>query len=426
MSKSRPVGEQERLFHYLHSFGALVPMQVMHIHGPLDPALVARALDWLQRQHPILRAHIRYGRPVFRNVPPFVYRQPYFDVDGTSTIPLSVVEGRWEDVLEKQMRKPLRGGRSPRMRVTLVRDGQDEELTHLMICADHATLDAQSGNMVSRQLLEYLADAAAMEARQPVHAQLPPPLETAMPMKPDSGARTYQPAIRLPRQRARGDGSATHVVTRRINAVATEALKAAAKANGATLHGATSAAFLLALREKYNIREMTCLSTVDLRRLCKPPLPAETYGCYIDILRTRHTIGAEFWPIAQDVSFKLISSLARDQETSSILKFPDWGVFAAETWPTLSNHLRIDGLTVTTAGESGLRTHYGNLTLVNVTMALSLGTFGPSLMVIGSERQGALDLCVCHSAKALPDTDAADLTDRALTHLTIDGPTWVA
>lgn len=418
MSESRPVGEQERLFHYLHAFGGLIPLQVMHIRGPLAPARVAQALGWLQRQHPILRAHIRYGGLVFRSLPPFVYRQPYFDTEGTTEIPLSVVDGPWEAVLVQELRQPLRRGRNPRMRVTLVRDCRDEELTHLVICADHATLDAQSANMVSRQLLEYLADPTAMEARPPVHTHLPPPLEAGLPKKPDSGAKTYEPAIRLPRQRLPGGRPETRVVSRRIMSVATRALKAAVKANGTTMHGAISAAFLLAIREKYGIDEMTCLSTVDLRRLCKPPLPAETYGCYIDILRTRHAIGSELWPTARDVSFKLVSALAKDQETSSILKLPDWGVYAAEIWPTMSHRGRIDGLTVTTAGESGLKTSYGSHILEDVTMAVSLDMLGPSLMVIVSERQAALDLSVCYAAQALADADAADLADRAVAALT--------
>lgn len=180
MGDSRALGEQERLLHYLHPYGGLMPLQVMHIRGPLDVDLVADALRWLQRQHPMLRAHIRYGELVFRSRPPFVYRQPYFDTEGTTEIPLQTVGGRWEDALTEELRKPLRRGNNPRLRVTFVREDA-KDLNHLIFCADHATLDAQAAHMMCRQLLEYFADPAVMVSRAPVHDRLPPPSRPGSP-----------------------------------------------------------------------------------------------------------------------------------------------------------------------------------------------------------------------------------------------------
>lgn len=421
MHDSRPVGEQERLLHYMNAFGGLMPLQVMHIRGPLGADLVARALDWLQRQHPILRAHIRYGGLVFRRLPPFVYRQPYFDTEGTTEIPLRVVDGSWEEVLTEELRKPLERGRNPRLRVTLVRDRADEGMTHLIFCADHATLDARAAHLVCRQLLEYFADPAAMEARIPVHDRLPPPLEARLPRKPDSGTKRYEPALRLPRQRVPGARRTTRVVVRQLDAAATDALRAAVNANRTTMHGAITGAFLLAMHQRYGVGQMTCLSSVELRRLCKPPVPAETCGCYIDLLRTRHDLGPDLWPIARDVSFKLVSALAKDQETSSFLKLADWEVYAAEAWPTMTHHRRLDGLGITTAGDSGLEARFGNYTLEGVAMAVAIDLTGPSLLVLAAERLGALDLSICYATDALPAADAIELSDRALAALAAAG-----
>ncbi len=132
---------------------------------------------------------------------------------------------------------------------------------------------------------------------------------------------------------------------------------------------------------------MTVLTTIDLRRLMKPALHPETYGCYIDILRTKNAIGSDFWATAKEVSFRLISTLAKEQESASILKLFDWEVYRKETWGLMTQRRRLDGLAVTTAGESGLRRHYGGLELEDVTMAVSLDLFGPSLFVIASERE---------------------------------------
>lgn len=421
MRQTRKLGEQERLLNYLHAYGGLIATCVLHVRGPLEPTALRAALAWLQTRHPILRAHIRYGGLVFRRVPPFVYRQPWFVLDGTTEVPLAVIDDpdpeAWRAVLARELRTPIRRGRHPRLRVTLVRQAPGAALAHLVIAADHATLDAQSGNMLSRQVLEYLADPAAASSTPPVHSALPPPLEAGLPRKPDSGTQGYIPALRLPNRPVPEPKNETRVLARRLDAEATAALKTAVAANRTTLHGAITAAFLTAMRDSYGIDAMTVLTTIDLRRLMKPALHAETYGCYIDILRTRHAIGDDFWANARDAAFRLISTLARDQESASILKLYDWQVYRTELRPTLAHRRRIDGLAVTTAGESGLRRHYGPYELEDVTMAVSLDMFGPSLFVIASEREGGIDLSIGYSALAMAVADVENLTQKAICSL---------
>lgn len=420
MTETRKLGEQERLLNYLHAYGGLIAMSVLHVRGRLDPALLRRGLAWLQTQHPILRAHVTYGGLVFRSLPPFVYRQPSFVMAGTTEIPLAVVDDpdpeAWRRVLARELRTPIKRGTHPRLRVTLVRQAPTAELAHIVVCADHATLDAQSGNLLSRQLMEFLADPEAMAGKAPVHASLPPPLEAGLPKKP-GGGRPYQPAMRLPRRPIPEPKKETRIISRRIAPAAAEALRAAIKANRTTLHGAVTAAFLLAIRARYGLDEMTVLTTVDLRRLMKPALPPETYGCYIDIVRTRHAIGEAFWATARDASFRLITTLAREQESASILKLFDWNVYRQEIAGIATHNRRIDGLAVTTAGESGLRARYGGYVLEDVSMAVSLDMFGPSLFVIASERDGGIDLSIGYTAYATAESEALALTALALGQL---------
>ena len=421
MGETRPLGEQERLLNYLHAYGGLIAMQVLHIRGHLDPALVRRALAWLQAQHPILRAHIRYGKMVWRRLPPFGYRQPWFDTEGTTEIPLQVIDDpnpeAWRNVLASDIRTPIPKGNHPRLRITIVRQSPDADLNHIVICADHATLDAQSGNMLARQLLEFLADPDASQNKVPVHTTLPPPIEAGLPKKSGDGKSPYQPAIRLPKQIVPEPKEETRVLARRLDPGATTTLKNAIKANRTTLHGAVTAAFLLAMRQRYGLDAMTVLTTIDLRRLSKPALPAETYGCYIDILRTKHSITDEFWATAREASFKLITTLAKDQESASVMKLPEWEVYRIETGPIMRNNRRIDGLAVTTAGESGLKEGYGAYTLEDVTMAVSLDMFGPSLFVIANERLAGLDLSVGYTAFAMSEDEVRWLTDNAVARL---------
>ncbi len=418
MSDRRELGEQERLLNYLHKYGGLITTCVLHIRGRLPPERLREALDWLQSQHPILRAHITYGRLVFRSVPPFVYRQPSFVMAGTGPIPLNVVDDpdpqAWRQVLAKELRTPIPRGKGPRLRVTVVRQGPDAEINHVVVCADHATLDAQSGNMLSRQLLEYLADPAETRKREPVHTSLPPPLEEGLPVKPDSGTRGYEPAIRLPKLPVPDPVMETRIISHRLGPVATDVLKVAIKANRTTLHGLITASFLFAMRDRYGLDAMTVLTTIDLRRLMKPPLHAETYGCYIDILRTTNQVEDNLWKMAREVSFRLITTLARDQGPASILKLFDWEVYRKEIRGMTTQYRRIDGLAVTTAGESGLRRTYGMYELEDVSMAVSLDMFGPSLFVIASERDGGIDLSIGYSASAIAEEEVTALAHTAI------------
>jgi len=418
---SRELGEQELLLNYLHQIAGLIVLSVLHIRGPLDQNQLRGALDWLQSQQPILQAHVRYGRIAFRGLPPFVISHPSFVTEGTASIPLTVIDDpnpeAWRKVMARELRTPLKRRKYPRLRFTLVRSSADPDLSHVVLCADHAIIDAQSANLLSRQLLEYLADPEEARRRVPTSVGLPPPLEALLPAKSDSGTRGYEPAIRLPKRPNRHAKLETRVLSRRLGPDKAGRLKSGIKTNRTTLHGAITAAFLLAIRQRYGLESMSVLTTLDLRRMIKPALPDETFGCYIDIVRTTNPIGSDFWKTAGEVSFRLIKTLARDHGPASILKLFDWEVYRKELPGLAARHRRIDGLAVTTAGESGLRRHYGAYELEDVTMAVSLDLFGPSLFVIGIEREEGIDLSVGYSASAISDDEIRELTESAISIL---------
>lgn len=418
----RRVGEQERIFHYLHLLGSLVAGGTTHIRGPLTPDLVRRAFRWLQRQHPMLRAHIRYEGHAFRSVPPFVYPVPWLDTRDTTEIPLRIVTDpspdAWRREMEKEAATPIPvGGKHPRIRTVLVRAAEDAGLHHLIMTMDHTIADAQAASMLSDQLFSYLADPQRMEAVPPQHLGLPPSLESGLPRKPSSGTGRYQPAIRFPKTEVPEPTKTTRLVERNIGANVAEALRAEIRAHRTTMHGAIGAAFLAAARDKFGLDEMTVLSTVELRRMMKPPLPVTAFGCYIDILRTHHALTPDFWAMASDLSFKLIGVIARDQESASIMKLATWEVYRHEAIPTMKHRMRIDGIAITTAGQSHATTAYGDFTIEGSSAGVSIDKFGPSLFVISTETDGDLDLKVGYPADALSAEDARDLTDRAVDQL---------
>jgi len=421
--ETRRVGEQERIFHYLHMLGGLVASGAMRIRGPLSPELLRSAFDWLQKRHPILNSHIRYQGVAFRSVPPFVYPVPYFDTRGTAQIPIRVVTDpnpdAWRTILEQENKKaiPVNKQKLPRIRNVLVRTHEGADVHYLISTMDHSIADAQAGMMMNDELFRYLANPAEMEALQPIQIGLPPSLEDGLPKKSSSGSRPYVPAVRFPKTEVPNPERASRSVSRQIGANVGAAIRAAVRAHRTTMHGAIGAAFLAATREKFGMNEMTILSTVELRRMMKPALPLTAFGCYIDILRTHHELKDDFWAMASDLSFKLISAIARDQEAASVMKLATWDVYKHETIPTIRNRRRIDGIAITTAGETDFKGDYGPFHLEGVNESVSIDMFGPSLFIVTIEQGGGIDLHVGYAADSLSKEDVDDITDRAVAAL---------
>jgi hypothetical protein len=421
--ETRKLGEQERLFHYMHTIGGLLATGCSHIRGPLTPELLRRGFAWLQRNHPVLNSHIRYEGHIYRWIPPFAYPQPWFDTRGTIEVPIRIVNDvdpeAWRRIQAEEAKKPIPvGGKHPRIRIVLVRTHDGADLNHMVMTMDHAIADAQAGSMLFDQLFKYIADPETMEKQPLAQIGLPPSLEEGMPKKPDSG-KQYTPAIRFPKTEVPNPVKASLSVERRIGPNIAEALRAALRDHRTTMHGAIGSAFLVATREKFGLDEMTILSTVELRRMMKPALPVTAFGCYIDILRTHHKVSEDFWAMAGDLSFKLISTIARDQHSASIMKLATWEMVRKEAIPTITHRNRIDGIAITTAGESYGVLSYGPFTLEGSSGGVTIDLFGPSLFIVTMETEGAIDLKIGYPGYALSTEDAEDLTDRAVAALTM-------
>lgn len=413
LSDSRPLGEQERIFNYLHDFGALIPVQVLHVRGPLDATKLRAALDQVQSGHPLLQSHVVRGEFVFRSRPPFLYRQPHFNRSGTTEIPLRIVDATddlaWQATMEEEFSLPLGRGLVPRLRCTWVRPRSADGLHRILLTADHAVADATATNLISQEILLALAGMLGPKDQSP----LPAPLEAQLVKSSDPGAR-YEPACRFTTSPDLGARGTTRICRATIASADVRQMREATNSNGTTVNGLVTAAFLLALKERTRQPRLSVLSAVDMRRLSKPPVPTDIYGCFIDIVRTQHEMKEGIWALARDVSFGLLRTLARRQEQASILSLPGWEVYHSEFVPILKYGRRIDALAVSSIGESHLQRAYGEFTLEEVTMGVSLATLGPSLFVITCEWMGSLQLHVAYYDKAMSPTAVSQIVGRVL------------
>jgi hypothetical protein len=413
----RELGSAELLMFMAHQRGALLAASMMQISGPMTPQLVRRGLDWLQDEHPILRAHVVKQGMAFTPSLPFVHRRAFFVTAGTERIPLrSVVDPDPETglrLLQEELRRPIPLGRNPRMRAVLVRASEVATEAQLITCTDHTIADVQSAMRSLDQLLSFFAHPEAAPIPRGLQQPLPPALEDVLPPRSDRG-KGYEPLIRLPVARLARSKIGSAVETRFLGRADTEILKAEAKAHRATLHGVVTAAILNAIHGRFGQPEMTCLSSVDLRRLCRPPIPNDVHGCYVDLLRTRHEIGMPLWELARDVAKKLLVSLARDHASSSMLRAPSWEMVWKEAVPLLLNRLRVDGLVMTAGGAIDLGTNYGQFRLEGTTGMITQEVLGAGIFCIALERQGSLEISLCYAPHCLAREDATAIADDAI------------
>ena len=409
---SRRLGEIERILHIIHRQSNSIALQVLHIRGPVTEALVRKALDHLQQTVPVLKAHIKPRGVTLRREVPFFAIERDLLTDGTTAIPLRTTGGDWREAMRHEFRTPLADGNVPRMRAVLV--GRDDDgLSRLILTEDHGLCDLPSALFAARTVMEFFANPTKEAVAT---GGLPPALEDCFPKRPSS-SRKEEPIIRLPAKRSPGPRDETHIAERVLGPSETAALHEAAGRHRATVHGTLAAALLGAVRDLYGVDAMTLLSNFEFRRLCEPPLPPETFGCYIDSLRTTHALGGEFWSLAREVAFKLIATVARDRTAASILKLPAVPVFLREG-PKLAQTLyRLDGVSLTTGGDSGLSRGYGDFELVDLTTGLSMHYLATGIFVTTFEREGALKLMIGYAPHVMPASDVAAIADATIARL---------
>jgi hypothetical protein len=284
----RSLGSLEHLF-WLLDQNRFVHFAVMAlISGETSPRDWRRALDRLQKRHPILSVCIA-GEP--GSVPAF--RQA-----DASPIPLRIVEDeselRWEAELGKELATPFNPSRAPLMRAVLIQGARDAAF---ILVAHHSIADGLSLAYAIRDTLDALAgrslrplpwlpsqDDMMKVSDSPVDGQQQDQAGTAMPgvYRPDDNARPTVKGLQL-------------------SAGLTSRVRKRARVEGTTVHGALCAALVLASREvspAWPQISLRILSPINAR-----PLLGAGESCGVFLGATTSVFdrqATDFWDIARD------------------------------------------------------------------------------------------------------------------------------
>lgn len=280
--------------------------QVLPIHFALSAKIsgsfsldqLRKSLAQVQMQHPLLRVGIAVAETGY----------PKF-VEQIAPIPLRLVvqedDRSWQREVEVELSRSFSWRTAPLFRVVLL---QSERVSELIVTCHHAIADGMSAAYLIRDIvqglesegsgLRTLSEAHPIEQLIPIHERATLPQETFLP-------REYSATVsRRPRP---------HVRTALLSAELTQQLCDRARQENTSVHGAISAAFLLAMARQRG-SSLKCQSPIDVRSQLTPSA-GETIGLYITCGLTQHDLkeDSSLWETARSVKSQLSESMIPTQ-----------------------------------------------------------------------------------------------------------------
>ena len=317
---NRKLGLVENLFEILHDLGAMIDVNVARIEGALTPDILQQALDWVQKRHPMLQFHIVSSAD-----------GTYFQSQGTPKIPLRVInkqhDNQWIEIAESELHQKFSEGVEPLCRVTFIRSSTSNDFSEIIATFHHAITDGMSSMRFIHELLSYcqlIADGEQIS--EVVTMQLLPPLENLLDISvpsqnkveetQETSASQIEPPKLIIEEEVPLSQRCTRLVPRILCKEMTSMLINRCKQEETTVHGAVCAAMLFG-SAKIAFTDtpvyLSCGSSVNLRKYCKPQVNDEYLGCLVSLVEELHQIGEHttFWNLARECKSKINYSISR-------------------------------------------------------------------------------------------------------------------
>ncbi|WP_224410245.1 phthiocerol/phthiodiolone dimycocerosyl transferase family protein [Oscillatoria salina] len=299
---------------------------ISRIKGFFSGEILRQALDLLQSRHERLNYHIVGSSDNLS-----------FEKEGTQTIPLRVVEKLherdWQEIVYSEQNEKIASSQCL-MRVVLVLDREEKEISHLITTIHHAIADGFSNIYLHQEILTYcdkiscgeeILSVSRLPALPPVteliakSSELPDKLRSLLLILQLQWKRIwYRPQSLEIEKSVAFESRRSQVIFAELDAQITEKLVAICRKEKTSVQGALCAAMLLAVARKINIKNkssayFTCQSYVDLRDRLQPPLSKEHLAALIAPATTFHLLKPEtsFWHLAREVKENLEKQIQR-------------------------------------------------------------------------------------------------------------------
>jgi Phthiocerol/phthiodiolone dimycocerosyl transferase C-terminus len=392
----RSLGSLEHLF-WLYDQNRFVHFAVTAlISGETSPRDWRRALDRLQKRHPILSVCIG-GEP--GSVPSF--RQ----ADGTP-IPLRIVEDepeqRWEAEVGEELATPFNPSQAPLTRAVLIQGARDAAF---MLVAHHSIADGLSLAYAIRDTLDALAGRSLRPLPWlPSQDDMMQHDITNLSDSLADGQEQDQAGALTPAVYRRRDNARPTVKGLRLSPGLTSSVRDRARQEGTTVHGALCAALVLASREVFAAwREipLRILSPINARPLLDA---GESCGVFLGATTSvfdRHAM--DFWDIARDARIGVAANQTSENIAAQLTAFRQVVGNGAEVATVAEFGAKVfaNEILLTNLGSLSFDRRFGPVTLKAM--------FGPAVLT-GFEGQQTIGvatvngaLCLLHTSHTPPE-----------------------
>ena len=326
----RKLNSVERAWCLIGQRGSANAVRSFRVHGRLTPHLMDQALEGVLKVYPVLRCRVvlQGSQLVFRDAP----EAPPRVVAIAHALPpdsRSELLQRVEDLLNN----PIDPENEPLLQIV---HAPISEIEHWILVNFHHAISDGSTKIAFMACFLRLCDAALgsrecfdeLVAVEQMKGNLSPSLTDRI----GSSGLAYRSAALLrffgrrmlqeARFRAlapgleRGQSASKHLARCRVfesvyDAVFVERLRNHARAWGLTVNSVVSAAMLKAVKQEiFPLRSranVSCITFVNLRKRCLPPVPPEAIGCYISAAFSFHAMTDQLFlvELARDLERQL-------------------------------------------------------------------------------------------------------------------------
>ncbi|MBP1035098.1 hypothetical protein J8631_05950 [Serratia fonticola] len=308
---NRPLSAVERWYWLCDQFSTLNVISRVRVRGELRFAALRRGLNKLQARHPLLRARIEHDDGLNpRWVPcarPIPLRKQYL-----------VQNEQWaHEVNERELVERIDPDVGPLIRTVVL--GGEKGIYDLLVVVPHIIADGTTVLTLAEQWLTLANDPEPSQW----HAQVRAPAEELRPAwycGEQGAARLaeqtaqdaelmarYQPGRIEPSVVVSLEKRRTRLLHRELDSSQLNAVVQASRKHGTTVHGALTAALVMAaaLDAKHRPTHMAVGSPIDFRSELVPAVGPDEVGTYVATVLSVVNTSLPFWAIARAITSDL-------------------------------------------------------------------------------------------------------------------------
>lgn len=394
------------------------------LQGPLKEEMLRQAIRLAQQRHPRLRSQIIDS-----------LSSPHFKTNESLEIPLRMIWKRpWQEVVQEELNIKI-DVKSSLLRVVLVYDLYEPDVTYLITTIHHAISDALSCVQLHAEILGYCAEAVSGKPRESVASLSPlPPVEELLPAWTKGLKGTIKRAHLLMRlgfqevwQRSENLGFEEDVpiikrrcslIHRKIDEQLVKKLVNRCREENTTVHGALCAAMMFTVARKVTSGKnrkvyLSCQSYLNLRKQLDYFIKDDQMAVLASAIRLVHNISspASFWELAREVKYKLNHIKQSDIFGTLLMTKSFMKLFLARPQQVLAS------IAVSNIGRVSIPGSYGPFELEEISFLGSNSLFGGILAVNVSSFRERMFLNFSFSEPSLSRETMETLVESILTHL---------